>query len=89
MNSQEGLSVNIFPNPVSEELFIQMSSTDTEAIDMRLLSNLDQREYKYEVVDGRNEYLVRWNIPEAKAGIYTLVIHHRGNTTSKRIVVIR
>jgi hypothetical protein len=74
---------------MSEQVTIQVSAPGREAIGLQLISGGDNRRVAYEKLEGQHDYLVRWDIPEVKAGVYHLIYEYNNKLYAKRIVVIR
>jgi hypothetical protein len=87
--AEESLVVTVYPNPMSEQLTIQVSAPGREAIGLQLISGGDNRRVAYEKLEGQHDYLVRWNIPQLTAGVYHLIYEYNNKLYAKRIVVIR
>jgi hypothetical protein len=87
--AEEVLLVTVYPNPMSEQLTVQVSAPGREAIGLQLISGGDNKRVAYEKLEGQQDYLVRWNLPALPAGVYHLIYEYNNKLYAKRIVVIR
>jgi hypothetical protein len=88
-SADDELEITLYPNPASQELQIRIHASQRDAIDLRLLTSLDNREITSDLVEGHLDYLIQWDIRQAKAGVYYLIYEQKGKIRSKRIVVIK
>jgi hypothetical protein len=86
---KEKISITVYPNPMMDDLSILLSAPGREVVTLRMVSAGDSKVVAQRTVEGQLDYLVNWNLPELKAGIYQLLCEYNNTVYSTRIVVIR
>ncbi|MEM6321661.1 MAG: T9SS type A sorting domain-containing protein [Bacteroidota bacterium] len=79
--------VNIFPNPASQTLFIELNTDQNSTFEARILSMNGNAIYrqKYEVFNGEN--VVRMDVSSLSVGVYVLQIATANGLMSRKVVI--
>lgn len=85
----EPITLTVYPNPVTETMNIQLEVPTRDAIDLRLVSGADSKLAGRRLLSGQLDYLIAWELPDAKSGVYYLLYEYKGTLYSRRIVIVR
>ena len=81
------LTVNAFPNPGAGILNVEITMSDRQALDIRLLDITGRLLYGEEV-SSSDYYTEQWNLTEYGSGTYLLIVRGERGTISRRIIVL-
>jgi hypothetical protein len=81
--------LELFPNPMSESITVEVSAPTRDALDLKMISTVDSKVVASRVLEGQLDYRVSWNLPGLNAGVYHLIYEYNNTIYSKRIIVIR
>jgi Leucine-rich repeat (LRR) protein len=81
---EENKMVNVYPNPVAEELFIEIVTGSGEGI--AVLTDMAGREYKRIVLKEDRKVM---NVQDLISGMYVLTIHQQNKQISRSKIVIK
>ncbi|UXP33661.1 T9SS type A sorting domain-containing protein [Reichenbachiella agarivorans] len=82
------LEVQISPNPTSDEIKIVFNAPNENPIEVQLISG-DQKPLRTEMLEGKKDYFVKWNLNNVPTGVYFLLFTQGGQVHSKRILVLK
>jgi hypothetical protein len=89
LREDQPVTLTLFPNPMREELTVQVSVPTRDAIALRMVSAVDSRVAAMRTFEGQHDYRITWSLPQLMAGVYQLLYEYNTTIYSKRIVVIR
>ncbi len=84
---EKALHIELYPNPSDDHIYLKITAPDRSPLVVSMLTNIDNAIIRKQKLEGQFDYLVRWDIPEAKSGIYNVILQHNDEVLSKRIVV--
>lgn len=79
--------INIYPNPSSGKLFIELEQNFTEPVQLDVFSSTGQRVYSISMVNGMNKEKSEINTSNWDAGIYMIRITSAEQTFTRKIIV--
>ncbi len=78
-----------YPNPASDQMNVQVTSSSREPIEVYLVSGITGLNYFNESLEGQLDYLMRWDVSQITAGVYQVVIRQNGKIKSKTMVIVK
>jgi hypothetical protein len=81
--------VTIYPNPVSQQIFLGITTPTTDPISLKLISFSGNQVIFSETLNGSFEYNLELNLPQLHAGVHTLLYEFGGRLYSKKVIVVR
>lgn len=85
----ETITLTVYPNPVTETMYLELEVPTRDAIDLRLISGADSKLAGRRLLSGQLDYVITWELPDAKSGVYYLLYEYKGTLYSRRIVIVR
>lgn len=92
LSVEEELKLDVFPNPASEEVFINLPnylSTDKVQV---VLSSINGQVIKSEQIRLRKDQVnnpIKWNVRDVKSGLYQLQVITNQHTFSNKLIIKR
>jgi PKD repeat protein len=80
-------NLNVYPNPTSNEVFVNFENQNGNAISIELVDQLGRVIYTSEEFNSTGFNTIELNLANVSDGMYSVLVHSMNNTITKRIVV--
>lgn len=89
VNVEEGIELNIFPNPAFRQLTIEYFADEDRTATLKLINELGQEIWKEEIEISTELQKTEWNVLHLARGTYFVILENEGEIITKRIVLDR
>lgn len=89
-STQKNLGFSVFPNPVSDWLFIHITQPTTDPLQLTLIDQNGQLIQEQRLNDTLGSYIrMEWSVQHLSAGVYTLICSNKHQTRYQKVVILR
>lgn len=83
----EQVNMEVFPNPSSDKVQINVSSSDEDIREITLMDAVGQHVRAYRAAQGSKSEELRWDVNDLAAGVYLIQVQFENSVMTKRFIV--
>jgi hypothetical protein len=83
------VKATVYPNPGDEQLSVLIEVPSRNAVNIWLISAVENREFFHKNLEGQYDYMVQWDISKLTPGVYYLIYRQDKITHSEKVSIIR